>query len=471
MLKYSRAGGQRTVLGPWLLRKSLCCVGIFILVQNCALLYLGVGMLSGCMSAGPEVAFVLPDAAAISAKRPWPANFSDGHGKLIDLSFQDLFVNEFQGPLERATSLSVINRETLRLFGKDTPEMSLCVGMSTVKRRGATYVMDTVRSLFKSTDFEDFVAVMHIADFDDAWAQDTKRQLMASQGVRIQSGQLHAIRARNAQKLYPKLEFCPPFCPHFDGVAHSQWRAKQNMDYALLMYYAAPLAPYYIQLEDDISFVDGWAGMALKFMNSVPKLDGGSNSPWRIIDFSGVGCLGKMFQSVDLARFANFLNLFYDQMSCDSLLVRWMRAMTQGQVVQYADNGPDSPATPDKYADNGLITGKNPILFKHEGEIDSFDGQKHIKEVVCGGHRAASCQQCTNLKKGEGYCHGDCTWVGDACVLLRSPITPAPEHTVVCGNHHAASCAGCPQGNGEGWCHGDCKWIKETDDCILDKGR
>merc|ERR1719453_853507 len=104
--------------------------------------------------------------------------------------------------------------------------------------------------------------------------------------------------------------------------------------------------------------------------------------------------------------------------------------MTQGRMVDYIEEG------------------KNPALFRHVGDIDSYQGRQHKQEVICGGHRAASCAQCTDPKKGEGFCHGDCTWIGDACVLLHQPSTPPPETEVTCGNHKAANCAGCPQGNG-----------------------
>jgi len=220
-----------------------------------------------------------------------------------------------------------------------------------------------------------------------------------------------------------------------------------NIDYAMLMHYAAPLAQHYMHLEDDVSFSPAWATTVMGFLKAQPPLSA-ENSPWHTIDFSGIGCLGKTFQSIDLPRFAEFLNMFYDQLPCEALLIRWMRSMTQGKLVEFDPKG------------------QNVALFKHEGDIDSYKGRKHVTKVVCGGHTANSCSQCTNPSKGEGWCHGDCSWIADTCVLLRAPSTPAPAITVVCGNHNAPNCAGCPQGNGEGWCHADCKWIEATQDCV-----
>lgn len=458
MPRLSKLDGQGSILPPWMLRRSLCCIGILILLQNSALLYLGAGVFNGCMNAALPVALSIPNATAISLAWPWPKNLTDSNGKLIDLSFSELLVNEFVGPLERGGTLSVIKRESLRLFGKDAPEqMSMCVGMSTVKRLGADYVLNTVRDLFGRASLGkevSLVAVVHIADFDDVWAAGKKRQLSASHADAVRAGRFHGIRAQKNQTLYPKLDFCPPFCPHYDGANHTKWRAKQNIDYALLLHYAAPLAPYYLQLEDDLSFTPGWATIALARVTSQPPLLSDVNAPWHIIDFSGIGCLGKMFQSVDLPRFANFLNLMYDQMTCDALFIRWMRASTQGEVVPYSGQKDDP-------------NGQNAALFTHVGHIDSLDGNIHVNQVVCGGHKAPSCAQCTNAKKGEGFCHGECSWAGGACVLLKKEHAPAPATEVVCGNHNAANCAACPQGNGEGWCHGDCRWVPETEDCLL----
>ena len=38
------------------------------------------------------------------------------------------------------------------------------------------------------------------------------------------------------------------------------------------------------------------------------------------------------------------------------------------------------------------------------------------------------------------------------------------ESTVVCGGHKAQSCDKCPQGNGPSWCNGECEW--KTGDCV-----
>ena len=41
-----------------------------------------------------------------------------------------------------------------------------------------------------------------------------------------------------------------------------------------------------------------------------------------------------------------------------------------------------------------------------------------------------------------------------------------PKKSVICGGHKAASCELCPQGNGEAWCNGECSWCGDTRTCL-----
>lgn len=74
------------------------------------------------------------------------------------------------------------------------------------------------------------------------------------------------------------------------------------------------------------------------------------------------------------------------------------------------------------------------------------------KQVNCGAHTAATCEQCPQ-GKGEGWCHGDCKWTTEeTCVPKDSPEPSA----ISCGRHTAATCAQC--GTDKSYCNGDCKW-------------
>jgi len=179
------------------------------------------------------------------------------------------------------------------------------------------------------------------------------------------------------------------------------------MDYVFLIWYSAPFAKYYLQLEDDISFVQDWASKLLGHIQIVPNITKDGNTPWRVIDFTGVGGLGKLIQSDVAVRLAQYLLLMYDQLPFEALLNRWMRAMTQGKFM-------------DEFLKGG---GK---LLNHEGLVDSYMGRPHVNEVVCGNHHAPSCSGCPQ-GHGEGWCHGDCHWVGDFCVLLPDRMINSPS--------------------------------------------
>jgi len=264
-------------------------------------------------------------------------------------------------------------------------------------------VPETIKKLFASSrDSTSMVAVVHLAEWDEVWVRSMSDTLRNLQAGPIAAGRFHAIHA--PRSLYPNVDVCPPFCPHAETPQQAHWRSKRNIDYTLLLAYAAPLGRYYLQLEDDISFTQGWLGVVTSYANSQPDLSKESNAPWRVIDFTGAGCLGKMMQSNELIRLAQFMLLFYDQLHCEALLVRWTRSMTEGKPVEYWKTGQK--------------------LFQHEGQIDS-DGGAHRTQVSCGGHSAPSCSECPQ-GKGEGFCHGDCKWVSEACISNYPAMQEAP---------------------------------------------
>lgn len=78
--------------------------------------------------------------------------------------------------------------------------------------------------------------------------------------------------------------------------------------------------------------------------------------------------------------------------------------------------------------------------------------------VLCGGHFASSCAECPR-GYGAAWCHGDCVWLNNACVL-QGPTPPV----VSCGAHVARWCAQCAA-TGLHFCNGDCR--QEGSSCVL----
>lgn len=218
----------------------------------------------------------------------------------------------------------------------------MSVGFGSVKRQ-KDYVLDTVGIMLglkgdcqiTPQERSSVVIVAHFADFDRSWVSEISQKLMDEYKDLIAGGQFHGIHAK--EEFYPTLDVCPPTCNYKDDPKRVKWRSKQNVDYAFLMYYAAPLAPYYLQIEDDINFAANWISKITGFLTSSfpPTYRSKENAPWRLIDFSQLGFIGKMFQSDELTRLAQFLLLFYDQMPCDILLGQWVLAMTQGKKIEY----------------------------------------------------------------------------------------------------------------------------------------
>ena len=248
--------------------------------------------------------------------------------------------------LSRESSLFTVSREELRLFGSSVPpSVSIAVGFGSVKRK-KDYVLDTVALMLglqgdtrvSPEERNSVVIVAHFADFDVAWVNQTAGKLQEQYHDLISAGRFHGLHAK--EEFYPPLDICPPACTYKDNSKRVRWRSKQNIDYAFLMYYSATLAPYYLQIEDDINFANGWIGKITEFVTSSypPTYKSKENAPWRMIDFSQLGFIGKFFQSNELTRLAQFLLLFYDQMPCDILINQWMMAMTQGKKIEYFKN-------------------------------------------------------------------------------------------------------------------------------------
>ncbi|CAE8703792.1 unnamed protein product, partial [Polarella glacialis] len=249
--------------------------------------------------------------------------------------------------------------------------VSIVVGFGSVKRK-KDYVLDTIGILLglrgggqvSQAERDSVVIVAHFADFDTHWVSETSSRLQADYKDLVETGHFHGLHA--AEELYPPLDFCPGFCSYKDDAHRVKWRSKQNVDYAFLMYYAAPLAPYYIQIEDDIQFAPNWITKMSDFVraNYPPGWLSKENSPWRLIDFSQLGFIGKMFQSAELTRLAQFLLLFYDQMPCDLLLGQFVLAMTQGKKIEYWK--------------------QHPSLFQHVGIFRSLGGFQPLQERKFG---------------------------------------------------------------------------------------
>jgi len=297
------------------------------------------------------------------------------------------------------TSIALLRPESLRLLGPEKPmSTDICVGMSSIRRKD-DYVVRTLRSLFSTIGNTSTNVVVHLADFDEEWVREMVHAFQTAPADGLSGKHLHVIHA--PKSLYPDLGSCSPRCLGDYDPATARWQSKLNVDYAILFKYASALSSkHYLQLEDDLSFTPGWLPSVSGFISKQPNLSKESNAPWRILDLTGVGCMGKLVQVDELDRLAQYFMMFYDQLPCPSLLVHWSRAMTQGGVSR-SDDHMD--------------------LFKHIGVTGSHNRTTPV-EVNCGAHKAPTCSECLRGKKPQkGWCNGDCVWIGDACMWRFPP--------------------------------------------------
>jgi len=184
--------------------------------------------------------------------------------------------------LHRESPLSVVPREELRLFGVQVPStVQICVGLSAVSRQ-KDYVLETIQNMLGkegshnvlgASERSRIVIVAHLADFASDWVVRIAKKLQEDHVELVASGQLHGIHTPPDR--YPKLDVCPPLCSFNNDPKRVAWRSKQNIDYALLMHYAAPLATYYLQLEDDIAFAPNWVQKITEYLTTkYPPLEG-----------------------------------------------------------------------------------------------------------------------------------------------------------------------------------------------------
>lgn len=427
-------GSPARALTPRTLSRLLCCAGAVLLVQNLALLRFGYELSAGwcdeppdvwpprgslggrhfgeevealtllssdslqtapptaiggavatqATTAGPPVMIATTQKTTTTTLRPAPTPLpSQPHPT----------VSSPQGgsmqQLHRESALASVDLGKMRIFGHESSTRgtnSLVVGI-TASSDGADEkgVIETVKRMFTSisgSDLHRIVVVVHLRD------AALGIELQEAHRDHIDAGRLHAIHT--PVQLPPKVDVCPPFCPMNAAPERVRDFAKHNVDCALLMYYAAPMGDFYLQLEDVVSFTAMWMGKLSSLVAGMYSRDyrsKESNAPWRVIDLTGDGILGVLFQGDEVLRLAQHILLFYDQMPTKELIDTWMRAMTQGKTIQ-------------QWKTSNVLMSR---------------GAKLNSGVTCGNHRASSCGDCPQ-GNGAPWCNVDCVWLLEQCV-------------------------------------------------------
>lgn len=113
-----------------------------------------------------------------------------------------------------------------------------------------------------------------------------------------------------------------------DSPKRQWWRTKQNLDYTFLMWYAANLSDYYMQLEDDVQPVPHFILSVRSYIRS--SLLG---KHWVMASFSSLGFIGKLFNNSHIPKLAEFLLTFSTEAPCDWLVWVWIDALSPWPVA------------------------------------------------------------------------------------------------------------------------------------------
>ncbi|XP_056455293.1 alpha-1,3-mannosyl-glycoprotein 4-beta-N-acetylglucosaminyltransferase C-like [Gadus chalcogrammus] len=223
----------------------------------------------------------------------------------------------------------------------------LTIGLSSVKRRKGNYLIETIKSIFDQSSYEELqqmVVVVHLADFDLAWCDHLVQEISRRFAHHILAGRLLVIQA--PEEYYPPLDGLKRnFNDPDDRV---RFRSKQNVDYAFLLNFCTELSDFYMMLEDDVR-------CSRNFLTSLKKvISSREGSYWVMLEFSKLGYIGKLYRSGDLPRLARFLLLFYQEMPCDWLLLHFRGLLAQKDVIRF-----------------------RPSLFQHMGYYSSYNGAEN----------------------------------------------------------------------------------------------
>ncbi|XP_035646186.2 alpha-1,3-mannosyl-glycoprotein 4-beta-N-acetylglucosaminyltransferase C-like isoform X1 [Oncorhynchus keta] len=234
------------------------------------------------------------------------------------------------------------------LAGNPVPRKKyLTIGLSSVKRKRGNYLMETIKSIFDQSSYEELkeiVVVVHLADFDLAWCENLVQDISRKFAHHIIAGHLLVIHA--PEEYYPSLDGLKR--NYNDPEDRVRFRSKQNVDYAFLLNFCTNLSDFYMMLEDDVR-------CSRNFLTSLKKVvTSREGSYWVMLEFSKLGYIGKLYHSRDLPRLAHFLLMFYQEMPCDWLLIHFRDLLAQKDVIRF-----------------------KPSLFQHMGYYSSYKGAEN----------------------------------------------------------------------------------------------
>ncbi|XP_055350053.1 alpha-1,3-mannosyl-glycoprotein 4-beta-N-acetylglucosaminyltransferase B-like [Paramacrobiotus metropolitanus] len=259
-----------------------------------------------------------------------------------------------------------------RLIGKGRTGVSVVIGIPTVRRSSAhSYLEETLDSLLRIEDSKletDVLVIVMAADITNLSAVDAFiNDLRQAYAPTIEKGTLEIIAP--SPEFYPDLHHIHSALD--DSLEHQKWRTKQVLDYAYLMTYAQSKGSNYVQLEDDVVAVP-------KYLSTIKRFAQTKRNRFIFVQLSGAGFIGKLFRTVDLLPFVEFLLLFYETKPVDWLLTSYVSLHVCPE---------NSAVSACRQAKQRAAPQISPPLFHHIGMHSSFQGKTHdLPQEISSGN-------------------------------------------------------------------------------------
>jgi alpha-1,3-mannosylglycoprotein beta-1,4-N-acetylglucosaminyltransferase A/B len=240
-------------------------------------------------------------------------------------------------------------------------QVSMVLGIPTVKREHQSYLHVTLKSLLENMSEDeaaDSLIIVFVAESDLDFVSSVATDIATAFPDQVQTGLIEVVS--------PPASFYPEWSSLRrtlgDDPDRVQWRSKQNLDYAFLMMYAHWRGHFYVQLEDDVLTKANYITIMRDF-----ALDRTARKePWFVIDYCQLGFIGKMFKSTDLPTLIQFFLMFYNDKPGDWLLEN---------VIQTMVCKLDQDNKKCKKEKSQLRIQYKPSLFQHIGTHSSLKGK------------------------------------------------------------------------------------------------
>ncbi|XP_051238791.1 alpha-1,3-mannosyl-glycoprotein 4-beta-N-acetylglucosaminyltransferase C-like isoform X3 [Dicentrarchus labrax] len=265
----------------------------------------------------------------------------------------------------------------------------LTIGLSSVKRKKGNYLLETIKSIFDQSSYEELkeiVVVVHLADFDLVWCENLVQEITRKFAHHIIAGRLLVIQA--PEEYYPSLDGLKR--NYNDPEDRVRFRSKQNVDYAFLLNFCTNLSHFYMMLEDDVR-------CSRNFLTALKKvITSRDGSYWVMLEFSKLGYIGKLYHSKDLPRLAHFLLMFYQEMPCDWLLIHFRGLLAQKDVIRFKPSlfqhmgyyssykGAENKLKDDDFEEDSIDIPDNPpaSLYTNINVFENYDATKAYSSIV-----------------------------------------------------------------------------------------